>query len=91
MKGQGDGEGKGAGEDGWSRGYVRVTGLPEVTDGNERETGRLKSPWGRKGSKDRASDGKHLGETDLKKNDERRELRAKELDVRGQGRNKGCE
>lgn len=44
MKGQGDGWGKGVEEDGWSKRHVRVMGLPEVTDGNERETDRLKSP-----------------------------------------------
>lgn len=36
--------GKRVEEDGWSRRRVRVTRLPEVTDGNERETDRLKSP-----------------------------------------------
>lgn len=51
-------------EDGWSGRHVKVIGLPEVTDGNERETDRLKSPERRKGSKDLASDGKHLGKMD---------------------------
>lgn len=55
---------KGVEEDGWSRRHVRVTGLPEVTDGNERETDRLKSPARCRGSKDHASDGKHLGKMD---------------------------
>lgn len=35
---------KGVEVDGWSRRHVRVTGLLEVTDGNERGTDRLKSP-----------------------------------------------
>lgn len=63
MKGHGVGKGKGAEEDRQSRRHVRVIGLPEVTDGNERETDRLKSPERRRGSKDRASAGKHLEKT----------------------------
>lgn len=43
MKGQGDGKGKRVEEDGCSRRHVEVIRLPELTDGNERDTDRLKS------------------------------------------------
>lgn len=64
--------------------HVRVMGLPGVTDGIQREADRLKSPVRPDGSKDRASDAEHLGKRDFKKSNESRALWAKELDVRGQ-------
>lgn len=60
MKGQGDGE-KRFKKTSQSRGHARVMELLEATDGNMRETDRLKSPLRRKGSKDCARDRKHLG------------------------------
>lgn len=53
--------------EGWYRRHVRVTGLPEGTDGRAREAERLKSPERCKGSKDCESDGKHLRKMDFKK------------------------
>lgn len=62
MKGQGDGE-KRFKKTARVEGMLGLLELREVTDGNIRETDRSKSPLRHKGSKDCASDCKHLGKT----------------------------